>query len=118
MLAWNKSITVRDRGHDHASQETCSTHAIATGIGHCDASLLVLAQRRDAIPYVLSGLSDAIEVAVIRQLGRDSSYPIDDQAIRLRATHQLVECARIDNDETRRTAFSDGPELPRLDDRL
>jgi hypothetical protein len=36
----------------------------------------------------------------------------------LRATHQLVEGARIENDETRWIAVGDGPELPRLDDRL
>ena len=90
-------------------QETCSTHAIATGVGHCNASLLVLAQRRDAIPYVPSGLSDAIEVAIIRQFGRYPPSAVDDQAIRLRATHQLVEGARIKKDETRWTAFGDRP---------
>ena len=61
-----------------ASQETCSTHAIATGVGHCNASLLVLAHGRDAIPYVLSGLSDAIEVAIIRQFGRYPPSAVDD----------------------------------------
>ena len=64
-------------------------------VGHCNASLLVLAQRRDAIPYVLSGLSDAIEVAIIRQFRRYPPSAVDDQAIRLRATHQLIEGARI-----------------------
>ena len=77
---------------------------ITTGVGHCNASLLVLAQRRDAIPYVLSGLSDAIEVAIIRQFGRYPPSAVDDQAIRLRATHQLVEGARIDKIWGRRLA--------------
>ena len=31
--------------------------------------------------HVLSGLSDAIEVTVIRQLGRDPPFTVDDQAV-------------------------------------
>ncbi len=80
--------------------------------------MLVLAQRRDAISYVLSGLSDAIEVAIIRQFSRDLPSAVDDQAIRLWATHQLVEGARIEKNETRYSAFGDRPKLPRPDDRL
>jgi hypothetical protein len=118
MLAWNKSITVRDRGHDHASQEACSTHAIATGVGHGNASLPILAQRRDAVRYSLPGLSDAVELAIIRQFSRDLPSAVDDQTIGLRATHQLVESARVEKNETRCTAFGDRPELPRPDDRL
>jgi hypothetical protein len=69
---------------------------LAPLIGHCNVSLLVLAQRRDVIPYSLSGLSDAVEVAIVRQFGRDPPSAVDDQTIGLRATHQLVESARIE----------------------
>jgi len=102
--------------HDHTGEGTRPTHYDRSRTLH--ASLLVLAKRRDAISYVLSGLSDAIEVAIIRQFGRYPPSAVDDQAIRLRATHQLVEGARIKKDETRWTAFGDRPKLPRLDDRL
>jgi hypothetical protein len=70
------------------------------------------------IAFLPNQLSDAIEVAIIRQFGRYPPSAVDDQAIRLRATHQLVEGARIEKDETRWTAFGDRPKLPRLDDRL
>ena len=104
--------------HEHTGEGTCSTHYDRRRT--LQSSLLVLAQRRDAIYlyYVLSGLADAIEVAIIRQFGRYPPSAVDDQAISLRATHQLVEGARIKKDETRWTAFGDRPKLPRLDDRL
>ena len=79
----------------------------------------ILAQRRDfyVLYYVLPGLSDAIELAIIRQFSRDLPSAVDDQAIRLWTTHQLVEGARIEKNETRYSAF-DRPKLPRPDDRL
>ena len=75
------------------------------------------ALRREAVPYLISGLY-AIEVAIIRQLRRDRPSAVDDQTIGLRATHQLVERARIKKNETCCTAFGDRPELPRRDYRL
>jgi hypothetical protein len=77
--------------HDHTGEGTCPTHYDRRRT--LQSSLLVLAPRRDAIYlyYLLSGLADAIEVAIIRQFGRYPPSAVDDQAIRLRATHQLVE---------------------------
>jgi hypothetical protein len=63
-------------------------------------------------------LSDAIEVAVIRQFGQDPPSAVDNQTIRLRATHQLVKGARVEQDETRGSSFSDRTERPYPDDRL
>src|SRR5208282_117948 len=64
------------------------------------------------------GLSVAVELAIIRQFRGYPPSAVDDQAIGLRATHQLVERARVEKDETRWTTFGDRPELPRPDDRL
>ena len=65
-----------------------------------------------------AGLSVAVEFAIVRQFGGYPPSAVENQAIRLRATYQLVESARIEKDETRWTAFGDCPELPRPDDRL
>ena len=56
-LRWrgNISIAVTDRSSTTPVKGPCSTRAITTGIGHCNASLLVFARRRDAIPYVHPG---------------------------------------------------------------
>lgn len=85
-----------------------------------DPSLEFLVEDIAASPmtYEPSGSSDAVEVAIVWQFGRYPPAAVDDQTIRLRATYQLVESARIEKDETRWTTFGDRPELPRPDDRL
>jgi len=43
----------------------------------------------------ISSCETSVELAIIRQFNRDQPSAVDDQAIRLRATHQFVEGARI-----------------------
>jgi hypothetical protein len=65
--------------HDHTGEGTCPTHYDRNRILQCVVAGIGAALR--CFPYVLSGLLDAIEVAVIRQFGRDPPSAVDHQAI-------------------------------------
>src|SRR5260370_12722193 len=65
--------------HDHTGEGTCPTHYDRNRILQCVVAGIGAALR--CFPYVLSGLLDAIDVAVLRQFGRDPPSAVDHQPI-------------------------------------